>query len=183
MQMTYLMDVTDGPGVLTRVSLVFRRRGVNLSSVTTTHSERDDSVRMLLTADVDVTTAYKLRGHLAKLVDVHDVTLMTPEQGTVRAFAMLKVQVSGETRGQLLKLIDAFHARVIETDPQWMLVETTGTPDAVHEFAEALARFGVMEAVSTGPLAIRSLISRHADGIAQLEPVADATGDPAPLET
>jgi acetolactate synthase-1/3 small subunit len=181
MQMTYIMNVEDGPGVLTRVSLVFRRRGVNLNSVATLRSERTDGVRMILTADVDITTARKIQAQLGKLDDVYDVELFAPEHGTLREFSMIKIACTEQQREQLFQVVETYQARVLQTASDWVLLEAAGSPDSIQQLTAVLQSFGVLESVCTGPVAIRQTAPTLQQSI-HSGPVADATGNPAPLD-
>ena len=52
MNMTYLLDVANHTGVVTRISLVFRRHGANLHSLSTAKTEHASIVRIVVTADL-----------------------------------------------------------------------------------------------------------------------------------
>ena len=49
MNMTYLLDVANHTGVVTRISLIFRRHGANLQSLSTAKTEHPSIVRIVVT--------------------------------------------------------------------------------------------------------------------------------------
>jgi len=77
------------------------------------------------------------------------------EEGTFRAFGMMKIACTLQTRPQILQLVEIFRGRVLELTPEWLLVEMTGTPEELEGLLQMLQPYGVLEAVSTGPVVIR----------------------------
>ena len=63
----------DEPGVLTRVAMLFRRRGFNIHSLTVGPTERVHVSRMTVVVDTDEATARRAVEHLRKLVNVLEV--------------------------------------------------------------------------------------------------------------
>lgn len=155
MNMTYLLDVANHTGVVTRISLVFRRHGANLHSLSTAKTEHATIVRIVVTADLERRAADRIRGQLSKLIDIFRVDMISHEEGTFRAFGMMKIECTLQTRPQILQLVEIFRGRVLELTPEWVLVELTGTPEELEGLLQILQPYGVLEAVSTGPIIIR----------------------------
>jgi acetolactate synthase-1/3 small subunit len=51
--------------------------------------------------------------------------------------------------------VEIFRGRVLELTPEWVLVEITGSPQELEGLLQILQPYGVLEAVSTGPIVIR----------------------------
>ncbi len=155
MNMTYLLDVANHTGVVTRISLVFRRHGANLHALSTAKTEHEAIVRIVVTADLEKRAADRIRGQLSKLIDIFRVDMISHEEGTFRAFGMMKIACTLQTRPQILQLVEIFRGRVLELTPEWVLIEITGTPEELEGLLQILQPYGVLEAVSTGPIIIR----------------------------
>src|SRR6516225_8934836 len=153
--MTYLLDVANHTGVVTRTSLIFRRHGANLQSLSTAQTEHPGIVRIVITSEIERRPAERIKGQLARLVDIFKVDMISHDEGTFRAFGMMKIACTLETRPQILQLVEIFRARVLELTPQWVLVEITGTPEELEGLLQILKPYGVLEAVSSGPVVIR----------------------------
>ena len=67
---TFTVYVEDRPGVLNRVSSLFRRRGFNIVSLAVGHSETPGVSRMTLVVETDAGGAQRLGAHLYKLSHV-----------------------------------------------------------------------------------------------------------------
>lgn len=162
MNMTYLLDVANHTGVVTRISLVFRRHGANLHSLSTAKTEHASIVRIVVTADLERRAAERIKGQLAKLIDIFRVDMVADEEGTFRAFGMMKIACTLQTRPQILQLLEIFNGRVLELTTEWVLVEMTGTPEQLEGLMQVLQPYGILEAVETGPIVIRHKSPRNA---------------------
>ena len=67
---TFTVYVEDRPGVLNRVSSLFRRRGYNIVSLAVGHSETPGVSRMTLVVETDAGGAQRIAAHLYKLIHV-----------------------------------------------------------------------------------------------------------------
>src|SRR2546423_14488065 len=65
---TFAVYVENKPGVLNRVSSLFRRRAFNIESLTVGHTETPGVSRMTVVVDTDEYGARRLEAHLYKLV-------------------------------------------------------------------------------------------------------------------
>ena len=162
MNMTYLLDVANHTGVVTRISLIFRRHGANLQSLSTAKTEHPAIVRIVITSEIERRPAERIKGQLAKLVDIFKVDMISHEEGTFRAFGMMKIACTLQTRPQILQLLEIFNGRVLELTTEWVLVEMTGTPEQLEGLLQVLQPYGILEAVETGPIVIRHNSPRNA---------------------
>ena len=88
---TFAIHVEDKPGVLTRVSSLFRRRAFNIESLTVGHTDRQGVSRMTIVVDTDELGARRIEAHLYKLVNVLRVENITLNAAVFRDLAMIKV--------------------------------------------------------------------------------------------
>jgi acetolactate synthase-1/3 small subunit len=153
--MTYLLDVANHTGVVTRISLIFRRHGANLQSLSTAQTEHPGIVRIVITSEIERRPAERIKGQLARLVDIFKVDMISHDEGTFRAFGMMKIACTMQTRPQILQLLEIFNGRVLELTTEWILVEMTGTPEQLEGLMQVLQPYGILEAVETGPIVIR----------------------------
>ena len=159
--MTYLLDVANHTGVVTRISLIFRRHGANLQSLSTAQTEHPGIVRIVITSEIERRPAERIKGQLARLVDIFKVDMISHDEGTFRAFGMMKIACTMQTRPQILQLLEIFNGRVLELTTEWILVEMTGTPEQLEGLMQVLQPYGILEAVETGPIVIRHKSPGH----------------------
>ena len=101
---TFVVHVEDHPGVLTRVSGLFRRRGFNIESLTVGHTETPGVSRMTIAVDADEFGARRIEANLYKLIEVLRVDNVTRRPSIFRELAILKVKTTPETRAQIFQL-------------------------------------------------------------------------------
>ena len=147
---TFLAYVEDRPGVLNRVTSLFRRRGFNIESLTVGRTERPGVSRMTLVIRADDDAARRLEANLYKLVNVLSVEDVTHVSTIERSLALIKVEAHEESRHRLMEIARVFRARVVDLAPQSLIVQITGTEDKIQALEEVLRPFGILEMVRTG---------------------------------
>ena len=167
---TFAIHVEDKPGVLTRVSSLFRRRAFNIESLTVGHTDRPGVSRMTIVVDTDELGSRRIEAHLYKLVNVLRVENITLNAAVFRDLAMIKVAATAESRTHIMQLVDVFRARVVDVAPDSLIIEITGTEDKIDGLLEVLRPYGVLEMVRTGRVAmsrgLRSATAHNRSGCA-----------------
>ncbi len=154
MNRTLIALVEDRPGVLTRVASLFRRRAFNIESLTVGHTEQPGISRMTIVVDSDRTDAQKVAQNLYKLVNVIRVEDVTERPTVTRNLALIKVGANGQTRSEVMQIVDTFRARVVDVGLDTLTIEVTGTEEKVEALVEVLRTFGIMEMVRSGRIAM-----------------------------
>jgi acetolactate synthase-1/3 small subunit len=151
---TLIAHVEDKPGVLNRISSLFRRRGYNIASLTVGRTSEPGVSRLTLVVDADDDTARRIEANLYKLVNVLLVEDVTLKASISRELALVKVRASADTRARVLQVCEVFGARVVDMTPELVTVELTSTHDKIDDLVGVLACEGVVEMVRTGVVAM-----------------------------
>ncbi len=154
MERTLIALVEDKPGVLNRIASLFRRRAFNIESLTVGHTEQPGISRMTIVVDSDRTDVQQVTRHLYKLVNVIQVEDVTEQPSVMRDLALIKVQVNGGMRPEVMQLVDTFRARVVDVGLETLMIEVTGTEEKINGLIQVLRPFGVVEMVRTGRVAM-----------------------------
>src|SRR5204863_8370716 len=144
---TFAVYVDDQPGVLNRVASLFRRRAFNIESLTVGHTHEPGMSRMTIVVDTDEYGARRLEANLYKLVPVRRVENLSARPSISRDLALIKVSVAGDTRAQVMQLVDVYRARVVDVSPESLVIEATGTADKIDSLLEVLRPYGLTEMV------------------------------------
>jgi acetolactate synthase-1/3 small subunit len=171
---TFAVYVDNKPGVLNRVASLFRRRAFNIESLTVGHTEQPGMSRMTVVVDTDDYGARRLEANLYKLVPVRRVENLSVRPSISRDLALIKVAAAGDTRAQVMQLVDVYRARVIDVSPESLVIETTGTEDKIDSLLEVLRPYGVIEMVRTGRVAMARGSGAAAARVADVVPDASA---------
>ena len=147
---TFAVYVDNKPGVLNRVASLFRRRAFNIESLTVGHTEKPGISRMTIVVNTDERGARLVEANLYKLISVRRVDNISQVPTIARDLAMIKVAAIGDARTQVMQLVDVYRARIVDINPESLVIETTGTEDKVDSLLEVLRPYGVAEMVRTG---------------------------------
>jgi len=146
--------VEHKPGVLYKVSNMFRRRNFNIESISVGPTEQE-MARMTITVTGDETIVEQLVKQLAKLVDIIKVSTLESENSVIRELALIKVHIPNTTaRSDVIQYANIFRGRVVDVSPESLIIEVTGTSDKINAFVELMRSFGVMELARTGITAL-----------------------------
>ena len=146
--------VEDKPGVLNRVSSMFRRRGFNIASLAVGHSEIPNLSRMTFVVEGDDSVVEQVTKHLHKLIDVIKVSDMSEENVVSRELALVRVKANVQSRSEIMQIVDIFRANIVDVAPDSLIIEVTGDEDKIESLQNLLGSFGVMEVMRTGTIAM-----------------------------
>ena len=175
---TFVAYVEDQPGVLNRVTSLFRRRGYNIVSLNVGRTHQEGISRMTMVVEATDDTAVRIEANLYKMVNVLSVEDITHKQNVSRDMVLIKVKATPERRSEIFQLCEVFRAHFIDVHPETMIVEVTGTQDKIDGLITMLAPFGILELVQTGTIAMtRGGKGEAADAVApgpNLKPIVAA---------
>ena len=150
MKYTMSVLVENQPGVLSRVSGLFSRRGFNIDSLAVGVTEDPTISRMTIVVDGDERTIEQVTKQLHKLVDVIKVNDLTNDDTVCRQLLLIRVAADRETRGEIIQLMDIFRARIIDIGRRSLIIEATGDESKIEAIIKSLQPFGIQEIVKTG---------------------------------
>ncbi|HRX03955.1 MAG: acetolactate synthase small subunit, partial [Anaerolineae bacterium] len=154
MKHTVVAWMEDRPGVLTRVTSLFRRRGFNIESLAVGHSETEGISRMTFVVSGDERMVDQAVKQLEKQVDVTRVEDVTNQPAVVRELALVKVRTDAQTRAEVMQIVDIYRAQIVDVALDSLVIQAIGTEDRVDSLVELLSAFGVVEMVRTGRVAM-----------------------------
>jgi acetolactate synthase-1/3 small subunit len=147
--------VENRPGVLFKVSNLFRRRGYNIESISVGAIEDSGLARMTVTVDADRRALNQIVEQLSKMVEVVKVKRLDPNRTTMREMLLVKLNTSDPmAREETLRHVNTFHGLILDIEPDNLIAEVTGEPDAIDDFIEKVRPIGIEELSRTGVTAL-----------------------------
>jgi acetolactate synthase-1/3 small subunit len=165
MNHTIAVLVEDKPGVLNRVSSLFRRRAFNINSLTVGHTEIPGVSRMTIVVDGDSISIERLTAYLYRLVNVIQVFDLSTIPTVTRDLAMIKVNATAETRTHIMQVVDVFRARIVDVTNSSLTIEITGDEEKIEGFIDVLRPWGIIEMARTGVVAMSRGVNAFAPSI------------------
>ncbi len=147
--------VENKPGVLYKVSNMFRARNFNIDSLTVGPTERSDLSRMTITITADESLVDQLSKQIRKLIDVINVEILESRSTVHRELALVKlVAKDPRERADIISYVNIFRCRVVDVAPDTLTVEITGTTDKIDAFLGVTVSYGIKEMSRTGVTAL-----------------------------
>ena len=151
---TLVALMEDKPGVLNRVSGLFRRRNYNIESLSVGHSETPGISRMTIVVHGDDRVVDQVVKQLEKLINVTAVMNVSHQATVIRELALIKVKAAPGTRTEIMELTNVFRARVVDVGAETLTIEITGPEDRVNSLIGLLRPYGIEELARSGRLAM-----------------------------
>ncbi|GBC78427.1 Putative acetolactate synthase small subunit [bacterium HR08] len=151
---TLILRVENRPGALARITGLFSARGINIESLTVARTEDPTLSHMTIVVDLDDVALEKLVKLLDRLVDVVTVTVVDTREAVERELLLLKVRQEPGQKLELLKEAELFRARVVDVAPHSYVLEVTGDEDKLEAFIRVFEKYGILEVVRSGKVAL-----------------------------
>jgi acetolactate synthase-1/3 small subunit len=146
--------VENKPGVLTRITGLFARRGFNIDTLAVGPTDDDSVSRITLTLDGAVHPIDQVTKQLHKLINVLKIRDLEPRETLSRELALFKIAADGASRGEAMQICEIFRAKIVDVTKRSLIVEVTGTNEKVEAFERLIRPFGLIEMARTGEIAI-----------------------------
>lgn len=153
MRHTLSVIVINHPGVLSRVSGLFSRRGYNIESLVVSTTEDESISRMTIIVEGDDQILEQVMKQLNKLIDVIKVLDITG-QNLSRELALFRIKCKKSEREDILKIIKVYKAKIIDLEPKTVTVELTGASEKIDAFEIMMKESGIIALARTGALAL-----------------------------
>ena len=135
---------------------LIRRRNFPVRSLAVGPTATPGLSRLTIMMHSDTETADRAVQHLQKVVGVRAAVAFPARDGVVRELALVKVRAPHERYGELLDVVQLYHASVVDDSADAMILELSGSEAFVLSGIRALERFGVVEVARSGTIALGS---------------------------
>ncbi|MBZ9608810.1 acetolactate synthase small subunit [Clostridium estertheticum] len=151
--------VDNNPGVLTRVCSLFNRRGFNIDTVSSGHTEDEKLTRITLLTKVrdddDDEGINQIINQIKKLEDVHKVEEFDNENSICKQMLFIKVKAEGNDRREIINIGKAFKVSIIDITPINLIIQIIGDNSKLCAFENLIESFGILEIVGSGFIAMK----------------------------
>ncbi len=147
--------VENKPGVLFKITNLFRSRNYNIDSISVGVTENPEVSRMTITTEADEKQLNQIIKQLDKLIDTLEVKLLEEKKSVYRELVMMKLKVSKPTDiKEITDLANAFKCDVHDVRKSSIIIEITATPDRIDALTDLVKGYGILEMARTGICAL-----------------------------
>jgi len=142
-------------GLLTRITIVFTRRKINIDSLTVSESAIPGIFKFTIVIQETEAQTKKVVGQLEKQVDVLKAFFHTNEEMIYQEIALYKVPIEPIYESDTIeKIVRRNGARILEITKDYVVIERTGHKNETQALFEELNQFKVMQFIRSGRVAI-----------------------------
>ncbi|MBT3386186.1 MAG: acetolactate synthase small subunit [Prolixibacteraceae bacterium] len=163
-------------GLLTRTTIVFTRRKVNIESLTVSESAIPGIYKFTIVVKATREQTIKIVGQIEKQIDVLKAFYHTNEEMIYQEIALYKVPTKALYESDTVeKIVRKAGARILEITREYVVIEKTGHKYETQELFEELNQFKVMQFIRSGRVALtRDPIERLSEFLKERDAFLDA---------
>ena len=150
MQRVFSLLVDNNPGVLSRISGLFSRRGYSIDSITAGVPADPRFTRITIVSSGDELILSQIEKQVRKLEDIIEIKVLEPSDSVYRELIMVKVKANKSERSEIISVADIFRAKIVDVEKDSLMVELTGTQSKLDAFLNLLGGYDILELARTG---------------------------------
>ena len=148
--------VENKPGILFKVTHLFRSRNFNIDSISVGVTENPEYSKMTITTYGDEKQITQIVKQLDKMIDTIKVERLDEHKTVYRELCIFKIKLSDASDSmEVNKLANAYGGKVHDVKKDSLMVELTATPDQIKAFEELAKPFGILDVARTGVAALQ----------------------------
>lgn len=158
--MTDLQAVTvlleDRLITFTRAVGLIRRRNLPVSSIAMGPTATPGVSRLTIMLNSDQATADRAVQHMQKVIGVREAMTFAARDGVSREMALVKIRPHPDRYGELLDVVQLYHATVVDDSADTIIIELTGSEAFVLSCIRALEPFDIIDVARSGAIAMET---------------------------
>ncbi|MDI1495299.1 MAG: acetolactate synthase small subunit [Cenarchaeum symbiont of Oopsacas minuta] len=147
--------VENRPGVLFKVTHMFRSRNFNITSISVGETSDSNFSRMTITTNGNEKQVNQIAKQLDKMIDVIKVEKLDEHSTIYRELILFKIKISSsEDNRKINDLARAYNGTIHAVRKNSIIVEMTATPEQINAFENLVKPFGILQTARTGMAAL-----------------------------
>jgi acetolactate synthase-1/3 small subunit len=146
--------MSNKPGVLVRIALVFARRGFNIDSLVVSEGHNPEFSHMNIVATGGEEALEQILKQLNKLIDVVYAKDSTVDDSIQRELALIKVSCPPDKRTEVLQVSNAFRGETVDLSADTITFQVSGDSRKIDTVQEIFSHYGIIEMVRSGKILI-----------------------------
>ncbi len=163
-------------GLLTRVTVIFTRRKINIDSLTVSESAIPGVFKFTIVIKETQAQTMKVVGQIEKQIDVLKAFFHTNEEMIFQEIALYKVPIDPIYESDTIeRIVRKAGARILEITKEFVIIEKTGHKEDTQALFEELNQFKVMQFIRSGRVALtRDPIERLSEFLKERDSFLDS---------
>ena len=148
--------VENKPGILFKITHLFRARNFNIDSISVGVTENPNYSKITISTIEDEKRVEQIVKQLDKMIDTVEVKHLDEHKTVYRELSLFMIKLSNASDSmEINKLANAYGGKVHDVKKDSIMVELTATPDQTQAFEELAKPFGIIDVARTGVAALQ----------------------------
>ena len=152
---TIAILVNNQFGVLNRVTIMFRRRQFNITSLTVSETESEKFSRITVQSEGDEIKKEQLINQLYKLPDVCSIAELDNLDTVNRELLLIKVKNDPNVRGEISAASDANEGKIVDFTKDSIIIQMVGDSRKIDNFVALMKEYDILEICRTGIVSLQ----------------------------
>ena len=148
------MLVDNEPGVTARVAGLFASRGYNIETICGAPTANPKMSRITISTQTNPEMLEQIMKQVRRLINVIKLRDMTGKDAVKRELALICVKARAKDRSEILRIIETFRGRIVDTGTTHFIIEVTGRREKIDAIIRLLEPMGVKKLARSGVLAL-----------------------------
>ena len=145
----------DKAGLINQLTIIFKKRKINISSLNVSNSEVSGVSRFTIVTRTSRNMVDKIVKQIRKLIDVLGAFVYEEDQIFYQEIALYKVPTKAFINGNSVEdLVRNSGARILVVEEECIIIEKTGHSKETHDLYQKLEPFGLLEFIRSGRVAV-----------------------------
>jgi len=148
--------VENKPGILFKVTHLFRARNFNIDSISVGVMEDPEFSKMTITTVGTEKQIAQIVKQLDKMIDTIEVKRLDEKESVYKELALFRIKANEESAQyrEITNLADTYGAKIHNGPEGSLIAELTSIPDKIKSFEESIKQFGILDSARTGVTAL-----------------------------
>ena len=146
--------VDNKPGVVSRMSGFFTRRGYNIESFVTSVTDNPAIYHLTFSVLCSEDEAQLLVHQLGRLEEVIEVCDTMGRDVIIREFMLIKINCPSDKSFEILQTCDMLKLKIVGRGEDFVTIEVMGNSQKLDDVILTLERYGVIEIVRSGAVCV-----------------------------
>lgn len=171
-------------GLLNQISIIFTRRNINIWSLSVSASAIEGVHKFTIACRTSKKQIDAVVKQIEKRIDVLKAFYYVDDEIVYQEIALYKVNTDNLLDGSDFEdLMRKYNAQILEMNRTFTVIQKTGHCTETQEFCDALNKYGVLQFVRSGRVAVTKSTVERVSRFLEMQEVRQAKGLPSEMES
>lgn len=148
--------VENKPGILFKITHLFRSRNFNIDSISVGTTQNPEFSKMTITTIGDEKQIEQIVKQLDKMIDTIEVKRLDDKKTVYRELVLFRIKISkASDTMEINNIANSFGAKIHDARKDSIMIELTATPDQISNLQELLSKYDILDMAKTGIAALQ----------------------------